>query len=257
VVLIRVYDSSHALITRTVRNEQRGDNTMRSLITKAERLQYRAAIVPVGAVADERNGEHAQAFRYCVADILYAVAFIGSSARPTWHYRFRTEAARDARINSLFESVAQSQAYKQSRRVEQGEQGEHDVKVGDVFRCSWGYDQTNIDYYQCVELRGKRTMIVREIQQESQETQSMQGECVPVPGKWATEPDYSEAGEAYKAQHGHYPRKPVAARLVRIQLSSGKPCFRVASYACAYREEPVVTLGNKPIYRASHWTAYA
>ena len=27
---------------------------------------------------------------------------------------------------------------------------ENKVKVGDIFSCSWGYDQTNIDFYKCV-----------------------------------------------------------------------------------------------------------
>ena len=25
-----------------------------------------------------------------------------------------------------------------------------DIKVGDIFSCSWGYDQTNVDFYMCV-----------------------------------------------------------------------------------------------------------
>lgn len=37
------------------------------------------------------------------------------------------------------------------------------VKEGDVFRSSWGYEQTNIDYYQVVAIKGKRTLILREI----------------------------------------------------------------------------------------------
>ena len=24
------------------------------------------------------------------------------------------------------------------------------VKIGDIFKCSWGYDQTNVDFYKCV-----------------------------------------------------------------------------------------------------------
>ena len=28
------------------------------------------------------------------------------------------------------------------------------LKVGDVLRSSWGYDQTNVDYYEVVELVG-------------------------------------------------------------------------------------------------------
>jgi hypothetical protein len=38
------------------------------------------------------------------------------------------------------------------------------VKVGDIFYCSWGYDQTNIDFYQVVELSASgKTAKLREI----------------------------------------------------------------------------------------------
>jgi hypothetical protein len=36
------------------------------------------------------------------------------------------------------------------------------VKIGEIFRRSWGYDQTNVDYYQVVALKAK-TVVVREI----------------------------------------------------------------------------------------------
>ena len=27
---------------------------------------------------------------------------------------------------------------------------ENKVKVGTIFKCSWGYDQTNVDFFKCV-----------------------------------------------------------------------------------------------------------
>jgi|TARA_R110000772_G_scaffold254416_1_gene370397 hypothetical protein len=27
---------------------------------------------------------------------------------------------------------------------------ENKVKIGDIFKCSWGYDQTNVDFFKCV-----------------------------------------------------------------------------------------------------------
>jgi hypothetical protein len=36
------------------------------------------------------------------------------------------------------------------------------VKIGEIFRRSWGYDQTNVDYFQVVALKAK-TVVVREI----------------------------------------------------------------------------------------------
>lgn len=39
----------------------------------------------------------------------------------------------------------------------------HTVKVGDIFGASWGYDQTNVNYYQVTKLVGKSTVEIREI----------------------------------------------------------------------------------------------
>lgn len=37
------------------------------------------------------------------------------------------------------------------------------VKVGDLFCASWGYDQTNLDFFQVVELVGTQSVRVREV----------------------------------------------------------------------------------------------
>lgn len=38
------------------------------------------------------------------------------------------------------------------------------VQVGDLFVCSWGYDQTNVDFVQVVALCGKSSVRVRPVQ---------------------------------------------------------------------------------------------
>jgi hypothetical protein len=52
------------------------------------------------------------------------------------------------------------------------------VKVGDVFVSSWGYDQTNIDYY-IVRSVKKASVVISPLGQTRNYTGSMQGECVP------------------------------------------------------------------------------
>lgn len=37
------------------------------------------------------------------------------------------------------------------------------VKVGDLFYASWGYDQTNVDFFQVIELVGATSVRVREV----------------------------------------------------------------------------------------------
>lgn len=45
-------------------------------------------------------------------------------------------------------------------------QNKFGVKVGDIFSTSWGYDQTNVDFFQVVELVGNLSVRVREVYPE-------------------------------------------------------------------------------------------
>jgi hypothetical protein len=223
----------------------------------AGRLKLRQVFVPENSQLDQRSGDHGEVYAYELCGKVYAIAFRGSAGKPEWHYSFRTPERREEKISEFFDSIARHQEYKEKRRAEKSA-FVHDVKPGDIFRSSWGYDQTNIDYYQCVALIGSRMMEVREIGQQSEETAYMQGKCVPVPGLWLTEADYSPSGEAYKAEHGHYPRKEKAPFRVLIQGSGNEePYFRVASYANAYRINPIAEVSGVKVFRESHWTAYA
>lgn len=53
------------------------------------------------------------------------------------------------------------------------------VNVGDIFVCSWGYDQTNIDYYKVLEVKNK-SVVIAEVAQTRNYTGHMQGTCMPV-----------------------------------------------------------------------------
>jgi len=62
---------------------------------------------------------------------------------------------------------------------------ESPVKVGDIFYNSWGYDQTNIDWYQVVALTGSgKSVKIRPIEGKIKETGFMSGESTPVKGKF-------------------------------------------------------------------------
>ena len=37
------------------------------------------------------------------------------------------------------------------------------VKVGDLFYISWGYEQTNVNFYQVIDLKGTASVMVREV----------------------------------------------------------------------------------------------
>lgn len=70
------------------------------------------------------------------------------------------------------------------------------VSVGDVFVSSWGYEQTNVTFYQVISLHGKKTVTVRRISAESEYTGSMTGFKTPVLNDFT--------GEGFKRQIKDY-----------------------------------------------------
>jgi len=220
------------------------------LNTAADRAEYRKLAIPKGATPDERNSEAGEAYRYERSGKLCAIAFTGKAGKARWNYSFRDAQRREACINEFFANIDGMKKYRDEAKAKKAA-FKHTLKVGSILRSSWGYDQTNIDYYEVTALIGSRMVEVREIGQEIEETMSMQGKCVPVPGMWATEPYYDEE---YKAQHGCYPRRDKAP--MRCVVQEGNR-IKVSSCASAYPCEPVATVAGKPVFSASHWTAYA
>lgn len=44
--------------------------------------------------------------------------------------------------------------------------GKNKINVDDVFYSVWGYEQTNVNYYQVTEVKGKSTVVLCEIRSE-------------------------------------------------------------------------------------------
>lgn len=51
----------------------------------------------------------------------------------------------------------------------------HNIKVGDLFYASWGWEQTNVNFFQVVELVGKSSVRVREVCPEMIEESAVSG----------------------------------------------------------------------------------
>ena len=109
------------------------------------------------------------------------------------YYCFRSEAERDRWVlqtaNEIFETIRKTteraaknlQAKKEA--IESGT-----VKVGSIFCFSWGYDQTNIDFFQVVEVKGS-SVVVREIAAESElEDRGDCGKKMPIANFFIGEP---------------------------------------------------------------------
>lgn len=62
------------------------------------------------------------------------------------------------------------------------------VSVGDIFVSAWGYEQTNIDFYQVISVHGTTTVVVRKIHNKSQPIDSMSAYASPSLNDFCGEP---------------------------------------------------------------------
>jgi len=85
-----------------------------------------------------------------------AIAYTEKSFNHLWHYSFKTYDQMVERIKKTIDDRLQQQARVKERRVKRLEP--HTLKVGDILYTSWGYDQTNIEFFQVDELVGKNKL---------------------------------------------------------------------------------------------------
>lgn len=70
---------------------------------------------------------------------------------------------------------------RESQIAERIVAAEHGFKVGDILYSSWGYDQTNIDFYEVTAV-GSKSIKIREIEQRVASATPGSDMVVPVPG---------------------------------------------------------------------------
>jgi hypothetical protein len=86
-------------------------------------------------------------------------------AKPLFNYRFRSIERMVEFCNEWIERVEKNVNSENERKAKKKEAQKvmnHNFKVGMFIYNSWGYDQTNIDFYQVVECKEK-SVILREI----------------------------------------------------------------------------------------------
>ena len=219
--------------------------------TTFDRAFYRPAGI-AAAIIDEALGIEV----YYESDRI-AIAFAGKRAKPDFYTRFATQARRDEYVAQWIDGIKAAAARKIERRREAAE-WQHGCQVGDIFRASWGYDQTNIDYWEIVAVKGKAVEVLK-ISQQSEDTGWLQGDCVPAPGRYLEEPDYTSAESiAHHERTGRYlTQVPKPRRMVPQRGYNGEPVLSVYSFAHARLHKPQEVAPGVKVFAPDHWTAYA
>lgn len=90
------------------------------------------------------------------------------------------------------------------------------VNVNDVFASSWGWEQTNVNFYQVISTHGKKTVVVREV-------------------RAVTDYDSAAMGGSKQAVLNDFISEPI-----KRQVKDGfhKPAIKIEDYELAFKSEP-------------------
>ena len=108
---------------------------------------------------------------------LSAKCFIKKQVKPKFYIKFQTKESIKQYIDEFIHSEKAYFLQTKKFKEEQAEKTKaliKNIKVDDIFKCSWGYDQTNNDYYQVVKVN-KKTATFRQIRSTKRWTHSMSG----------------------------------------------------------------------------------
>ena len=85
--------------------------------------------------------------------IIQGKCFTNKSFNPKWFYRFKDLEQFNKTCLDTISNNNEVIKWKEERK--QKEQQPHTLKIGDILYCSWGYDQTQVDYFKVKEILGK------------------------------------------------------------------------------------------------------
>lgn len=125
----------------------------------------------------------------------FLVAFAGKSGKPSLNYSYRTEAEACHRAAQFIEGRAQH-ALRVKDRARARVEYKTTLQPGTILRNSWGYDQTNIDYYQIIAVSPSgKSVTIRKIAARAVADGFMQGTCWPIADDFIGAPMVKRIGE--------------------------------------------------------------
>jgi hypothetical protein len=142
-------------------------------------------------------------YQYCSGTALCAIAYRGKRSKADWHHSFRSEERRTEAVRSFFQLLDASAAFKAKRKAERSQR--HTLQVGAIVYNSWGYDQTNVDFYEVVKTT-PHFVWLQPLGAETTETGLMQGRKSAIAGQRfgeTTKHQVSDFGGAHSIHFKH------------------------------------------------------
>jgi hypothetical protein len=126
------------------------------------------------------------------------------------NYYFRSDKGRCAHIAQMIESVLANEKAKKERQ--EARKAPHNLQPGQIMVSSWGYEQTNVDFYQVVSAPSSCFVELQKIGSSisSDDACSMSGKATPESS--------TKIGETFRK---------------KVTMESGSPSVKIDSHAFA------------------------
>lgn len=117
------------------------------------------------------------------------IVWDGNRKKPVSNYRYNAEGfklALESEISMSERRIQEIKDYEQ-KCIDECKAILENTKIGDVFYASWGFEQTNIDYYQVVAIKGKKFSFRKLKSECDYNNHYMTGYCLPIENEFASE----------------------------------------------------------------------
>ena len=130
-------------------------NEMKSLRANNMRDEQQIAIKALDKIA-------AVIYTSELAGKFYARGYLRKGMNTKFNYMFSTAERREQYVTGWVDGLMDREASKLATRSAK-KAATHSLVVGSILNTSWGYDQTNVEYFQVVGMKSKTMVILREI----------------------------------------------------------------------------------------------
>ncbi len=139
-----------------------------------------------------------------------------------WEYHTK-ESTRDRKVNDLA-SYYERKAKEKAQAREDAKNFQHGLQVGDILSASWGYDQTNVNFYEITRVVGKASVELREVQSKAVRESGHAIYVVPAKGRW-------KRGSSTMKKRVSTSGSVKINSSIRASKWSGKPMYETSPYA--------------------------
>lgn len=161
----------------------------KSKVTQQEQIEIKTNLLSSAEISDYKDLKILTGYKEYKGKVLPVMSvWKGRASKPMSNYFYVSVDKLGEHMLSLMKAADEREAKKNlaKEKKEKAKAIGHDFHVGQIFYDSWGYEQTNIDFYEVVRTTGK-TVWLKEIAAEKKYTGDMVGTTTAIPKKYISE----------------------------------------------------------------------